>query len=107
MTCRLMLLPGHPKTCKARQALIEENERLREEAPSCSRRMGTAAVCRGRGREAGACGSLPGVVAEARPRRFWSPNCWRWNWNPLRRTMVIDKGKRQGAYNGQPVADAR
>ncbi len=88
---------------KSRQALIQENERLRDERFRLESKLQRYAV----------------VEAENRRLRELLDSSLKLNQKvlvaellavelePFRRQIVIDKGKREGAYNGQPVADAR
>lgn len=88
---------------KSRQALISENERLREQRFMLESKLQRFAVVEAENRrlrellESSLKLNQKVLVAELLSVEL----------EPFRRQIVIDKGKRQGAYNGQPVADAR
>lgn len=88
---------------KSRQALITENERLREERFMLESKLQRFAVIEAENRrlrellESSLKLDQKVLVAELLAVEL----------EPFRRQIVIDKGKREGAYNGQPVADAR
>lgn len=88
---------------KSRQALIQENEKLREQRFMLESKLQRFAVIEAENRrlrellESSLKLNQKVLVAELLAVEL----------EPFRRQIVIDKGKRQGAYNGQPVADAR
>lgn len=88
---------------KSRQSLITENERLRSERLMLESKLQRFAVVEAENRrlrellESSLKLNQKVLVAELLSVEL----------EPFRRQIVIDKGKRQGAYNGQPIADAR
>lgn len=88
---------------KTRQALLSENERLREERFMLESKLQRFAVVEAENRrlrellESSLKLNRKVLVAELLSVEL----------EPFRRQILIDKGKREGAYNGQPVADAR
>ncbi len=88
---------------QSRQALIEENERLREERFMLESKLQRFAVVEAENRrlrellESSLKLNQKVLVAELLSVEL----------EPFRRQIVIDKGRREGAYNGQPIADAR
>lgn len=91
------------KNLKTRQGLIEENERLREERFKLESKLQRFAVVEAENRrlrellESSLKLDQKVLVAELLAVEL----------EPFRRQIVIDKGEREGAYKGQPVADAR
>lgn len=88
---------------QSRQALIDENKRLREQRFMLQSRLQRYAVVEAENRrlrellESSLKLEQKVLVAELLSVEL----------EPFRRQIVIDKGRREGAYNGQPVADAR
>lgn len=97
------LVSWSTENLKLRQALIEENNRLRSERLMLESRLQRFAVIEAENRrlrellESSLKLNQKVLVAELLSVEL----------EPFRRQIVIDKGRRQGAYNGQPVADAR
>lgn len=87
----------------SRQVLIEENQRMREQQLMLEARLQRFAVLEAENHrlrellESSLKLEQKVLVAELLAVEL----------QPFRRQIVIDKGRRQGAYSGQPIADAR
>ncbi|MEX2516041.1 MAG: rod shape-determining protein MreC [Gammaproteobacteria bacterium] len=91
------------ETLVMRKSLLEENARLREQQFMLESRLQRFAVLESENRR------LRELLDSSLKlnQRVLVAELLAVELQPYRRQIVIDKGKRQGAYNGQPVADAR
>lgn len=86
-----------------RQTLIEENQRMREQQLMLESRLQRFAVLEAENRR------LRELLESSLKleQKVLVAGLLAVELQPFRRQIVIDKGRRQGAYSGQPIADAR